>query len=770
VAEVDPLSALWAARTVAVVGASERAGTPGRQLVEHLLRFGYAGTVLAVNRRGGEVLGLTAYPSVAAAASGRVEVDLAVVVVPAAAVPDAVRDCAEAGVRVAVVGSSGFAETGPQGRALQHEVAGIARGAGMRLVGPNCIGSVGPATGLVASFSPLFAGPRTTLVPGRVGFASQSGALGFGAVSLAFERGIGLFAAVTTGNEADATALEVLAAMAASPECDAVVGYVESLADGAALRALAAAGKPVALLVGGASQAGARAAASHTGALATPARVVDGALRQLGIVRAHDVEDLLDAAAAFALVPSARPGRRPVAGRGVGAAGTGGAGVGVVTTSGGSGILAADAVAQYGLRLAELAPQTVDALRRVVPPYGATANPVDVTATVMRDPTLVARCLDAVAADPAVDVIVLCFCVLVGDDADAVVAALPGLLARYGKPVLVARTGAEHLAPAVGRRLGELGVPVYPTPARAVAAAAALARAPRADPAPEATRAAAAALARAPRADPAPEATRAAAAALARAPRADPAPGATRAAAAALARAPRAEPAPEATRAAAVQGDRPAGVPPPARGATEAQLKAVLAGAGIRVPRGRVVTDPNEAAGAVVDAGGRAVLKLVAPGLVHKTEAGGVLLGVTPRSAPDAAARLLALPGATGVLVEEQLPDGVELLVGIAPSPLGAALTLGAGGVLTELLDDVAVRLLPVTRAEIRDALAQTRVSRLLAGFRGRPPADVDALVALVARVAELAAGWPGSLDLNPVLVSDRGAVVLDAAYLPEVS
>lgn len=701
-AEVDPLSALWAARTIAVVGASERPGTPGRQLVEHLLRFGYAGTVVPVNPRAGTVLGRRAYPSLAAAG---IDVDLAVVVVPAAAVPDAVRDCARAGVRVVIVGSSGFAETGAAGRALQGEVAAVARAAGMRLVGPNCIGSVGPATGLVASFSPLFSGTHTTLVAGRVGFASQSGALGFGAVSLAFERGIGLFAAVTTGNEADVTALEVLAAMATSPDCDAVLGYVESLADGPALRALAATGKPVALLVGGASEAGARAAASHTGALATPGRVVDGALRQLGIVRARDVDDLLDAGAAFALAPRSGATRRPAPG--------GIPGVGVVTTSGGSGILAADAVSQYGLRLAELAPDTVDALRRVVPPYGATANPVDVTATVMRDPTLVGRCLDAVAADPAVDVIVLCFCVLAGDDADAVVAALPDLLARYGKPVLVARTGAEHLAPAVRRRLAELGVPVYLTPGRAVAAAAALLGAG--------------------------------------------APGAAGAAGAALS-------------AGGAVAAPPSHGSAPAAGATEAELKELLAGAGVRVPRGRVITEPDRAAAAVADVGGRAVLKLVAPGLLHKTEAGGVVLGVTPATAPAVAARLLGLPGATGVLVEEQVSDGVELLVGIAPSPLGPVLTLGAGGVLTEVLDDVAVRLLPVTEADIRRALAETRVGRLLAGFRGRPPADVDALVALVARVTRLAAGWPGELDLNPVVVSDRGAVVLDAAYLPEVS
>ena len=673
------LRALWAARSVAVVGASTRAGHPGRLAVEFLLRYGYSGRILPIHPTASEIAGVPAYPSVRAAGGA----ELALILVPAAAVEAAVDDCAAAGVRVAIVGSSGFAETGAEGRAAQDRLAARARTAGMRLVGPNCIGAAGFANGLVASFSPLFSGAQTTLTPGGIGFASASGALGFGTVSLALERGMGLFAAVSTGNEADVTALEALVAMAAEPECTALLGYLESLADPRALRALAASGKPTALLVAGRTQAGARAAASHTGALATADRVVDGALRQYGIVRVSDVDELLDVGDAFALAT------RPAGPR-----------VAIVTTSGGSGILAADAVAQHGLTLATLSPSTLDSLKEVVPAYGSVANPVDVTATVMRDRTLVARALATVAADPGVDIVLVCFCVLVGADVDAIVTALADAARGSGKPVLAARTGADHLAPSAAAALRAARIPTYPTPARAVRAAAALYQASRSRPA--------------------------------------------------------AQPGP-------VPLDR---IPPAPRGGQEADLKDWLARAGIRVPRGRVVHDPAEAADAVREHGGLAVLKVVVPGLAHKTEAGGVVLGVTPETAADAYRRLRGIDGATGVLVEEQAGPGVELLVGITPGALGPVLTLGAGGVLTEALDDAASRVLPVTEHDVRDALAQTRVARLLAGHRGQPPADVDAFVDLVLRVAGLAAGLPPAtaLDLNPVVVRPDGAMVLDAA------
>ncbi len=677
------MSLLWSADSIAVVGASGKPGALGRLPIEFLQRYGYPGRILPVNPRGGEILGLPVHRTVASAPG---PVDLALLMVAADKVPAALDDCADAGVPVVIVGSSGFAEAGPKGAAAQAGIAARARAAGIRLLGPNCIGAANFHTGLVASFSPMFAGADTRLIPGRLGFVSQSGALGYGMVSLAFERGLGLGWAVTTGNEADVTALEAMLILAGEPECTALLGYLESLTDVRRLRALAATGKPVALLKAGRTEAGARAAASHTGALATEDRVVDATLRQLGIVRVSDVDELLDVGDAFASP------RRPAGPR-----------VAVVTTSGGSGILAADEVAAHGLVLGQLSYPTREALRGIIPEYGTAENPVDVTASVMRDPTLVERALRVVADDAGVDLLVVCFCVLTGDDAATVVAALGRVAEATGKPVLAARTGADHLAPGAARALRAAGVPTYPTPARAVRAAAALWQASRTRHRP-----------------------------------ADVTP---------------------------VPAQPAETGPPPA---SEAALKRLLAEAGIAVPRGTVVTSPEAATEAVHEFGGLAVMK--AQGLLHKTEEGGVVLAVTPMLAPETYVQLADLnPDHAGVLVEEQIPAGVELLMGIAPSPLGPVLTLGAGGVLTEVLDDVSVRLLPVDEYDVRDMLSEIRVSRLLAGHRGTPPADLTALTALICRLQDVTAGWPYgfALDLNPVVALPERAVVLDAAYLP---
>jgi acyl-CoA synthetase (NDP forming) len=678
----DQLSALWSARCIAVVGASDSPTALGRLPMEFLDRYGFTGTVVPVRPDGTPVRGI---PSVTSLRDAREQVDLAMILVAADRVPAAVDDCVAAGVPVVVVCSSGFAETGEVGARLQEDVVRRARVGGTRVVGPNCIGSVGVRAGQVTSFSPLFSGDRTRLVDGSLGFVSQSGALGYGAVSLAFERGLGLGWVVNTGNEADVNALEVMAAVAAEPDCSGLLAYVESLDDMDGLRRVAATGLPVAVLKAGRSDAGARAAASHTGALAAGDRVVDAALRQLGVVRADDVEDLLDVGDAFS-----QP-RRPDGPR-----------VAVVTTSGGSGILAADAVETEGLQLARLSESTRAVLDEIVPPFGATTNPVDVTATVMSDPTLFDRALQVIVEDDGVDLVVACFCVLTGKDVTDVVSGLEGAATRSGKPVLVARTGADHLAPDAAAQLRAAGIPAYPTPARAVRAAAALHRV---------------------------SSHRPAAARTASPARAD--------------------------------------LVPPA-GADERTLKELLARAGLPVPAGRLATSAADARDAVAEVGGRAVLKAVVPGLVHKSEAGGVLVGVTTDDAADAFGRLDALGG--DVLVEEQVAGGVEVLVGVAPSPLGRVLTLGVGGVLTELVDDVALRVLPVEERDVEEMIDETRLAGLLSGLRGAAPADRPALVRAVLAVAAVAEGWPAgaALDLNPVTVlpAGSGVRILDAAYV----
>lgn len=680
----DPLSVLWAARAVAVIGASDRPGALGALPVDFLTRYGYAGRVLPIRPDARPVAGHPAYASVVAACAATGPVDLAMIMVGASNVLAAVEDCIAATVPVAIVCTSGFAETGADGAALQDEVVARARAGGLRIVGPNCIGSVGVASGQVSSFSPLFAGSDTRLVPGELGFVSQSGALGYGAVSLAFDRGIGLGWVVTTGNEADVGAAEVVEAMAAEAGCRGVLGYVEAL-DARALgilRRVVEAGVPVALVKAGRSEAGAAAAASHTGALATGDRLVDAALRQAGVWRAADVDDLLDVGEVLAAAPPR--GRR----------------VAIVTTSGGSGILAADALDAHGLELARLSPPTTAALDEIVPAFGSSANPVDVTATVMSDPTLFDRALDAIADDPGVDAILACFCVLTGGDVDDVVRSLSRVAQRSAVPVLAVRTGAAHLAPLAAAQMRAHGIPCFLTPERGVRALAALHHLGRA------------------------------------------------------------------------VGKIPVGahcalIDPPAD-SSEAGVKQWLAGHDIPIPHGRYVVSAPDAQAAIGECGGRAVFKAVVPGLLHKSEAGGVLVDVPLEGAATAYAQIAALGGE--VWCEEFVSGGVEALVGVAPSPLGPVLTLGVGGVLTEIMGDVALRVLPVDRSDIEAMIDETRLGALLAGARGAPPADRTALVETVLKLAFLACGVaePFELDLNPVTVlpAGRGVRVLDALWV----
>ncbi len=672
------LRPLWAAESIAVIGATERAGAMGRLPLEYLIKHGFEGFIAPVNPKGGTIFGLETFISIAAVPH---HIDLALIMVPAHLVKPAVQECADSGVNVAIVMSSGFAEVDEEGAAAQQELVDIARSKGMRIVGPNCIGSVGGSHRVLATFSPVFSSEATPLPAGRIALVSQSGALGFGALSLGLERGVPIGIAITTGNEADVTATEVAVQLAQDPDIDAVVMYVESLGNLDSLSRVAAT-KPIAILKAGRSAAGAEAAASHTGALASPDKVVSAGLKQHGIARVDNIDELLDVASLFGSETTMS-----------------GSGIGIVTTSGGSGILAVDAIEKEGLVLAALDQATVSDLEQIVPSYGNATNPVDVTAAVMAEPGLFERCVDRLADDPAVNAIVACFAVLVGKDVDAIASALREVRKRTGLPVVAVRTGAAALAPEGAEVLKRAGVPVYPTPERAVAALRALASVN------------------------------------------------TRI---------------ERTLVEVNSID----IPVPKQGASEKELKELLAASGLPIPESILVSESAQVVDAVEKVGGRAVFKAVVPGLLHKSDAGGVVLDVTADRAHQAFTPLKAMGG--DVLIERFVPGGVEVLVGISGSSMGAVLTVGVGGVLTEVVASASVRLLPVSQSDIEQMISETALDQLLSGVRGAQPADRNALVSFIQNLAHGVRNWPTDceLDINPVTVLEQGCWVLDAAYV----
>ena len=679
---MNNLSLLWNAQSIAIIGATEREHAMGRAPIEYLQRYGYEGEIYPINPKGSTILGLQTFTTITEINS---EIDLALILLPAGLVEEALTQCGVAGVKVVIVMSSGFAESDADGVLAQARLVDIAKHSGMRLVGPNCIGSVGGAKKLVASFSPVFSAPTTTVEAGSIALVSQSGALGYGMYSLGLDQGVPLGVVVTTGNEADVTNLEVANALADDPTISAILLYAESLTDIGMLHKISTK-KPTAILKVGRSAQGAIAAASHTGALATEDRIIDAAIRATGAVRVDDVEQLLDAGLIFA------SGLKSLGKR-----------VAIITTSGGSGILATDALEAHGLELAVLAPESLAELRNIVPSYGNANNPVDVTAAVMSSPDLFEKCLNILAHDRGVDSIIACFAVLVGSDVERIAAALGGVSKIRKIPIAVARTGSKNLAPNAQAIFKNLNIPVFPTPDRAVAALRILNDSERT-----------------------------------------------------IER-----------MSARVSSEL---FPTPSSTATEVEMKALWKKVGIPVPLSVVVTEEKDIQAAIKFVGGRAVLKAVVPGLLHKSEAGAVALDINADTAEATFFSLSQLSGKgikNDVLVETFIPKGVEALVGVTSSALGKVLTIGVGGILTEIVSDVSIRLLPVDESTVRQMIAETRLAALFAGARGSAPADVGAFVAAVLRIAEVASTFPESseLDINPLTVLPQGAWVLDTAY-----
>jgi acyl-CoA synthetase (NDP forming) len=676
---------LWRAKSIAIIGASEREGAMSRLPISYLKKYGFKGEIYPVNPKGGEIAGITAYKSIKDIPK---KVELALIMVPVDAAKSAVKECGEAGVSIVTVMGSGFAESGESGKQLQDEIVSIAKEFGIRVVGPNCIGSIGSDARLLATFSPVFASDSTELAKSGLALISQSGALGYGTYSLGIDRSLPIGIVVTTGNEADVTALEVARTIADDKSVTGILIYAESIDDLNALEYVAKA-KPTAILKSGRSEAGARAAESHTGALATSDRVMDAAIKHAGAVRVNDVEELLDAGSIFATKKRLTGNR-----------------IAIITTSGGSGILAADAIEKYGLELAQLSKQTRDELDSIIPAYGSSANPIDLTAAVMADRELFKRAIHVLSQDPGIDAIVAAFCVLVGEDVEMIANTLSAINRESGEklPIVIARTGSPSLAPSAGKLFNDANLPIFPVPERAVRALAILRVASQLTSQTKSR----------------------------------------------------------------IRNPIIHSVREPASGVTEKELKDLWRQSGISVPENVLIEDSSEARGAVKSVGGRAVMKVVIPGVMHKTEIGGVLLDIDESSAENSAAKLLALSQNAKVMVERFIPKGVEALVGITTSSIGKVLTVGVGGILTEVIRDSALRILPVTKDDVEEMLNETRLGQLIEGVRGEKPGNRTALVETILRITDATMDWQGDfeLDLNPVTITTEGAWVLDSAYV----
>jgi acetyl coenzyme A synthetase (ADP forming)-like protein len=695
VAAAAAVRSFLAPASVALVGASRRPGSVGHATLRNIVSTGFTGPIYVVNRGAAAVDGLPAYRSITDVPD---RVDLAVIAVPAASVVGVARECAVKGVRALVVLSAGFAESGSDGAALQRDLLAVCRSAGMRLVGPNCLGvlNTDPAVRLDATFAPSIP-PR-----GGVGFLSQSGALGLAMIDHAAALGLGLSSFVSNGNKADISGNDLLEYWEQDEATRLIVLYLESFGNPRKFGRLAqrvGRRKPILAVKSGRSSAGARATGSHTGALVSASDVtVDALFRQAGVIRTDTLSELFDVAKLLDGQP-VPVGRR----------------VGIITNAGGLGILCADACEAAGLEVPDLPMALQEELARFLPAAAATANPVDMIATA--GAAHYRQTMEAIAAAGAIDALIAIFIppmvTRAGDVAEAVVEAARTI----DRSVPIVSVFASHEPPP--GVLAEAGLPTFTFPedaARAVAKAAEHGRWLQRDP------------------GSVPAFTDL---------RSD-----------------------EAAAALATVLERGGGWLEPA------EVGLLLSCYGLPTPEAVLAVTPAEAGAAAAGLGGEVALKAVAHELVHKTEAGGVALGLAGRESTVAAATRMRESARTagyelgGYLVQRMVPPGVEMLVGmVQDAQFGPVLACGGGGTAAELIADVAVRLTPVTDVDASEMICSLRTYPLLRGYRGAARVDVDALKDIVLRLAAMVEEHAEivEIDMNPVIVSRDGAIVVDA-------
>jgi len=675
-AERASLRALLAPASVAVVGAGRRPGSVGHETLRGLREYGFTGPLYAVNRSGAPVAGIPGHRSVKDLPP---PVELLVVAVPADQVAGVLAEGATVGVRAAVVLSAGFGEDGPDGRRRQHDLVRFARGHGIRVVGPNCLGVINTdaRVRLDASFAPH--------VPdaGGLAVAAQSGAVGIALLEDATRNGGGISTFVSLGNKADVSGNDLIAYWYDDPATRAVALYLESFGNprkfARTVRALGRR-KPVLALKSGRSGAGQRAGASHTAAAAAPAATVDALFAQAGVVRPDNLGDLMDAARMLTGQPLPAGNR-----------------LAVVGNAGGLNVLACDAAEADGL---------------IVPAHGADGltNPYDLGAGA--SPAAFAAAAAKVATGGQADMLLL---VVIGTSANEpaqILAALSPVVDQHPDlPVAVVLIGADTPVTALGTRRA----PVYDLPERAVRALAHAARYADWRRQPLGGR---------------PDL-----------------PGIDT----------------DRTRAAVNRALNDG-----AGWQSYQRTAEILAGYSITVLPTATATDVTGAIAAADQVGYPVVLKSADSDLVHKTDTGGVRLGLTDPDAVREAFEAVTTAGhpGTGVLVQKQVTAPVELVAGVVHDPLfGSVVLLGLGGVHTDLLGDRALRLVPMTDLDAGRMWRSLRAAPLLTGYRGAPPVDTGALEDLLLRLGRLAEDIPevAELDLNPVLAGPDGVVAVDA-------
>src|SRR5579863_5200911 len=694
-ASLSAASSFLRPSAIAVVGASRNPDSIGGALIRNVVEGDFNGRVYPVNPHADEILGLQAYRSVLELPE---VAELAVVAVPAAAVVGVAEDCAKRGVRAILVISSGFAEVGEEGAARQRALLDVCRTAGMRLIGPNCLGllNTDPEVRLNATFA------RRIPPPGRVAMMSQSGGVAIALMDVAAELGLGLSSFVSVGNKSDMSGNDLLEYWEEDPATGLIALYLESFGNPRRFARVArrvSARKPILAVKSGRTPAGSRAASSHTAALLSAADVtVDALFRQAGVIRSETLGELLDTAALIGTQPLPRGNR-----------------VAIVTNGGGPGIMCADSCQAAGLDVTELPQNLRRRLKRIVPEHASVGNPIDMTAAATAQDYR--KVIEALSAVDACDAIITLFVPALGTSPRDIVEAIDAAAATGAIPIAAVMMGAQTEA---GREPAESrGAARFRLPEDAVRALGQAVEHQRW-----------------------------------------------------LARPAGVVVAPDGCRPDEAGRIIEAGIAAGGGWLPAADVVALLDCYGIPCLRTEVARTVDEAVAIAAGFGGPVALKASAPGLVHKSDVGGVALDLNGAEAVSGAARemrdSLAAAGyeLDGLIVQQMAPSGAELLVGVVHDrSFGPVVACGAGGTAAELLGDVAVRITPLTDVDAAELVRSLRTFPLLDGYRGAARLDVSGVEDVLRRVSAMVERHPEvtELDLNPLIVATDRVCVTDA-------
>jgi acetyltransferase len=709
------LDKIFNPQTIAVIGASDKQGGVGNALMKNLIGNNYQGIVYPVNLMRESVQGIKAYPKVSDIPD---KIDLAIICTPAATVPAIAEECGQAGVSGLVIISSGFDEIGDKGKRMSEEILSIASTYNMRVVGPNCLGFIRPSINLNASFANKMA------LPGHIAFISQSGALCTSILDWSVKNNVGFSHFVSIGSNIDISYHDLIDYFSDDPETDSILIYMESLREArkfmSAARAFART-KPIVVLKVGRTEAGSRAAKSHTGAITGNDAVYDAAFERAGIIRVDGALDLFHVAKMLSMQ------KRPLDNR-----------VAVITNAGGPGVIAADRLASHGGRLAELSNLTVSKLKKILPSAASSANPVDILGDA--DASRYREAVEICLADQNVDAALIILTPQEMTSPTDVARQIVSIKNKKGKTMFASWMGGDDVAE--GREILEKGnIPIYRTPEEAVDIFMYV------------------------------DSYRKRLEFLKETPGSMPHAF---------------KPKTEANRKLiekVVESGRTV--------LTEAEAKEMIANYGIPVAKNGLANSATEAGVIAEKIGFPVVMKILSADILHKTDIGGVKLNINSKAeaekayqeimagAKKFAASVKTTPSPSlqrrgdikidGVFIEAMTKKRYELLIGCKKDEVfGPAIVFGMGGVAVEVFRDTAVGLPPLNMSLALKLIEETKIYKLLKGYRGMPGVDIEAIQFLLYKFAYLVSDFPEikELDINPFAVDEKGGVVLDAKVI----